>query len=102
MLTPPVYPGATKALDPIFHALNRYTCREVLNILRGGSMSVSEIHAQVKVGSRPNVSQAFAVLLEARLVDRRRVGRQNYYELRHAGWKELADYADKFLKLVDE
>jgi DNA-binding transcriptional ArsR family regulator len=90
------------ALDPIFHALNRYTCQEVLNILRDGAKPVSEIHARVKIGSRPNVSQALALLFEARLVDRRRVGRQNHYELRSAGWKELFNYTNKFLKLTDE
>lgn len=63
------------SLDHSFRALNRYTCQEVLEILRDGAKSVSEVHEKVKIGSRPNVSQALAALMEARLVDRRRVGR---------------------------
>lgn len=90
------------ALDPIFHALNRYTCQEVVNILRNGSKSVAEIHAKLKLVhvTRPTVSQCLALLLEARLVSRRRVGRQNYYELRRAGWEELAKFVNRFSQLT--
>src|SRR5512133_2648024 len=57
-----------------FHALNRYTGREVLDVLRKGPQSVSDIHAQIKVGSRASISQALAVLLEADMVSMRRQG----------------------------
>lgn len=89
------------ALGLIFHALNRYTCREVLDILVDGPLSVWAIHSRVKVVSRPSVSQALALLLEARLVTRRRIGRENYYELRLAGWKELAKFSSRFAALAE-
>jgi DNA-binding transcriptional ArsR family regulator len=79
-------------LDASFHALNRYTCREVLDILRRGPQSVSEIHSQVKVGSRANVSQAIALLLKAEMVSMRRQGRNSIYRLRPAQFRELARY----------
>lgn len=80
-------------LDASFHALNRYTCRKVLDILRHGPQSVSEIHSQADFSSRSNISQAIALLLKAEMVSIRRQGRNTIYQLRPAQFRELARYA---------
>jgi DNA-binding transcriptional ArsR family regulator len=82
------------SLSASFRALNRYSCCETLDILRKGPQSVSDIHAQVKVGTRANVSQALALLLEAEMVSMRRQGRNTIYQLRSASFKELIQYVE--------
>lgn len=73
-------------------ALNRYTCRKILDGLRRGPKSVEEIAAHVKFSSRPNISQALSVLLDAGLVSCRREGRQNFYQLQPFAFQELVTY----------
>jgi DNA-binding transcriptional ArsR family regulator len=86
------------SLSASFRALNRYSCCEILDILRKGPQSVSDIHAQVRVGTRANVSQALALLLEAEMVSMRRQGRNTIYQLRSAPFKELIRYLEGFNK----
>lgn len=76
-------------------ALKRYTCRRVLEQLRGGPKTVAEIAAPFQYSSRPNVSQALALLLKAGLVSRHRQGRQHYYRLRPKAFEELVSYLQK-------
>lgn len=84
-------------IDLSFRALNRETARQIAELLREGPRSVSDIAAHIKT-SRPAVSQSLALLQEARLVDRRRQGRHNIYQLRMAGWRELGSYAKRYMK----
>jgi DNA-binding transcriptional ArsR family regulator len=84
------------ALNKILRALNRYTCRKVLDELRRGPKSVGNIAASFTYSSRPNVSQALQLLLEAGLVTRRRQGRLHFYEIKLSGFKELDGYLDRF------
>ena len=83
------------SLEHSLTALRRYTCRRVLERLRGGPKTVAEISAQLQFSSRPNTSQALSLLLKAGMVSRHRQGRQNYYRLRSAPFKELASYLEK-------
>ena len=83
------------SLSKSFTALNRYTCRQVLEQLRGGPKSVTEIAAHFKDFSRSNISQALLLLLKAGLVSRRREGRLHYYQLRSAPFTELVSYLQK-------
>jgi DNA-binding transcriptional ArsR family regulator len=85
------------ALNKSFRALNRYTCRKTLDCLRAGPQPVAEIAARLKLGTRANISQALALLLEAGLVVRRRQGRQHFYEIKPAAFEELTDYLRGFL-----
>lgn len=87
------------SIDHSFRALNRYTCREVVDILRrGGSQSVAQIHSQIKIGTRANVSQALALLLKAAMVSCHHRGRQNLYQLRPAPLRELITYLKGVLR----
>ncbi len=80
-------------LDASFRALNRYMCRKIIDILRRrGPLSVAELAAHLKQVSRASVSQSLALLLEAGLVTRQRQGRNNFYQIRNAGFKELVSY----------
>jgi DNA-binding transcriptional ArsR family regulator len=78
--------------DASFHALDRYTCRKVLDILRRGPLPVSEIHTRLKFGTRANVSQAIALLLKAEMVSLRRQGRNSIYQLRPAPFEDFTRY----------
>ena len=79
------------SLDKSLRALNRYSCREILDQLRRWPMSVAEIAAPY-FSSRPNVSQALSLLLDAGLVSRHREGRQNFYRIRPLAFQELLTY----------
>ena len=81
------------SLDDSFRALNRYMCRKIIDQMRRhGPMSVAEIHSRMKIGSRAAVSQSLALLLKAGLVSLQRQGRNHFYEIRNAGFKELVSY----------
>jgi len=82
------------SIDKSFRALNRYTCRKVLDILRRGPMSVGETHSRMNMGTRASVSQAFAVLLKAGMVSVQRQGRNNIYQLRSAPFQEVGKYCN--------
>jgi DNA-binding transcriptional ArsR family regulator len=81
-------------LSASFSALNRYTCRKILDVLRRGPQSVAEIHAQIAIGTRANVSQALALLLKAEMVSSRRQGRNIIYQLRSAPFTDLIRYLE--------
>jgi DNA-binding transcriptional ArsR family regulator len=80
------------SLDASLHALKRYTCRQVLDILRRGPQSVSEIHSRMNFGSRAHVSQSIALLLKAEMVSMHRQGRNTIYQLCPAQFQEMARY----------
>lgn len=83
------------SISKTLRALNRYTARQVLDRLRHGPMSVRDIAATFKFGTRTHVSQALALLLYAGLVTRRREGRVHYYQVRAPGFNELVRYLKK-------
>lgn len=87
------------SLDASFRALNRYMCRKIIDILRRrGPQSVAEIHSRLKLTSRPNISQALALLLKADMVFIRRQGRNNIYLLRPAPFLELGRYCSRVVE----
>jgi DNA-binding transcriptional ArsR family regulator len=67
-------------VDLVFRALADPTRRRVLDLLRGGVRSVSELQADFKI-SQPALSRHLKVLRDARLVVFRRAGRLNVYQL---------------------
>jgi len=89
------------SIDKSLRALNRYTCRKVLEILRRGPLTVVEIHSRMNMGTRANVSQALARLFEAGLVTRRRHGRNHFYRLRPARIGVLIGYLRGFQETAD-
>lgn len=76
-------------------ALGDPTRRELLERLRGGPLSVTELAAGLPV-SRPAVSQHLRVLREARLVRDRRDGTRRLYEVDPDALGELRDWFDGF------
>lgn len=85
----------TATLDPLFHALADSTRRDILGLLRTGERSTGEI-ARAFPLSRPTISKHLRVLYEARLVQRRKRGRNQMYDLSPdplaAAHDWLADY----------
>lgn len=78
-----------------FDALGDPTRRAVLNRLRGGERSVSEIAEGMKV-TRPAISQHLKILKEARLVTVHAVGTRRVYAVDSRGIQALRDWLDGF------
>ena len=76
-------------------ALADPTRRAVIERLRAGRMSVSDIAAELPV-SRPAVSQHLKVLKEAGLVRDEADGTRRLYELDKRGIEELREWLDLF------
>jgi DNA-binding transcriptional ArsR family regulator len=64
-----------------YAALAEPSRRRILDLLRGGERSVSELVARIEL-SQPGVSKHLRVLREAGLVEVRSEGRQRWYRLR--------------------
>jgi uncharacterized protein (TIGR03086 family) len=62
--------------------------RRLLELLRGGEQTVTELAAQFRV-TRPAISQHLGILAEAGLVEVRRQGRYRYYRLNSTGMSTL-------------
>ena len=78
-----------------FDALGDPTRRAVLNRLRRGERSVSEIAEGMKV-TRPAISQHLKILKEARLVTVHAVGTRRVYAVDSRGIQALRDWLDGF------
>jgi DNA-binding transcriptional ArsR family regulator len=78
-----------------FDALGDPTRRAVLNRLRRGERSVSEIAEGMKV-TRPAVSQHLKILKAARLVTVHAVGTRRVYAVDSRGIEALRDWLDGF------
>lgn len=76
-------------------ALSDPTRRAVLERLRAGPRSVSQIAAGMPV-SRPAVSQHLKALKQAGLVRDEAVGTARVYRLHAEGLRELRDWLDSF------
>jgi DNA-binding transcriptional ArsR family regulator len=83
------------AYENALEALADPTRRAVLEQLRGGGRSVTEIAAQLPV-SRPAVSQHLKVLKEAGLVRDEPRGAARIYRIHADGLAELRDWLDGF------
>ena len=67
-------------LDSIFQALSDPTRREILEILKEGARSTGDLAEAFPV-TRPAVSRHLRVLHEAGLVERRKEGRRQIYDV---------------------
>ena len=68
------------ALSEVMKALSDPTRREILDMLKRGSLTASEIGAHFPI-SAPAISKHLSILLDAELVRCRREGKYLYYEL---------------------
>jgi DNA-binding transcriptional ArsR family regulator len=72
--------GATMPEADVFQAIAHPARRQLLDALREREQPVRELAARFDV-SRPATSQHLRVLLDAKLVSERRVGRENLYRI---------------------
>src|SRR4026209_2955641 len=83
--------SATVAEDKIFQALADRRRRAIFESLTRGEAAVKDLTARFDI-SQPAVSQHLAALKDARLVNRRRDGRNVFYRVEPRGMKPLIDW----------
>ena len=79
------------AVPNVFQILADPTRRRLVDALRGGERSVSELVEVVDIG-QPGVSRQLAVLQDAGFVAMRPEGRRRLYSLRPEPFQELDDW----------
>jgi DNA-binding transcriptional ArsR family regulator len=84
-------------VDSAFKALSDPTRRDILRLLRDGSLTSGEI-AQHFDAAWPTVSRHLAVLRDANLVLSTRVGQQIVYELNTSVFQEVVDHLRSWLR----
>jgi DNA-binding transcriptional ArsR family regulator len=82
-------------VNDVLAALAEPNRRRLLELLRGGEMTVTELASHFEV-TRPAISQHLGVLAEAGLVDVRQNGRFRHYRLNPAGMSTLRSALDAF------
>ena len=82
-------------IGKVIHSILEPNRREILNLLRNGELTSSEIAIQFKI-SAPAISQHLKELESSGLVVVRREGTKRFYRIRREGFKELKQYLDSF------
>lgn len=82
----------------VFEILGDPTRRRLVEALRTGERSVSELVEVVDIG-QPGVSRQLAILEEARFVRARPDGRRRLYALRPEPFRELDDWMRRYRDL---
>ncbi|WP_335869494.1 ArsR/SmtB family transcription factor [Bacillus sp. 2205SS5-2] len=77
------------------HSLSVPTRLTILQILRDGELTSSEIASHFSI-SAPAISQHLKVLESSGLVDVRKDGTKRIYRIRREGFTELKDFIDQF------
>ena len=80
-----------------FKALSSQSRRDILHLLKSGSLSVSEIGSHFTM-TGATLSHHLAVLREAGLITDRRRGKYIYYELNLTVFEEIAAWMKGFIK----
>jgi len=75
------------------------TRRKIVNVLRGGPITVGDVAQRVGV-SRPAVSQHLRVLQQCQLVDYESIGTRHVYRLDPTGLRDLRAWLDDFWDAV--
>jgi DNA-binding transcriptional ArsR family regulator len=92
--------GVVPAASDVFRALADSTRRELLDTLRAGEKTFSELRAPFDI-TAPSVAQHLQVLRDVGLVRSRRVGRHTYYRIRPEPLAEVADWLGAHRALTD-
>jgi DNA-binding transcriptional ArsR family regulator len=87
--------STTTAVPDLLSVLAEPNRRRLLELLRGGEMTVTELAAHFTV-TRPAISQHLGVLAAAGLVEVRRDGRFRRYRVRPDGMAALRSSLDAF------
>jgi DNA-binding transcriptional ArsR family regulator len=85
-------------VDAVFKALADESRRTVLDALRGGPASVSELAAMLPI-ARPGVSRHLRVLREVGLVEVRQIAQFRIYSLRTEPLAEVDGWLDHYRSL---
>jgi len=88
----------TKDLDAVFQSLADPTRRDILRRLRPREQSVGELAAQYDL-TFAAVSKHLQVLERAKLVRKRRLGREQLVELSPQGLRKADKYLESYRKL---
>ncbi len=88
-------------LNQTFIALSDPTRRLILNRLRRGTATVTELAEPFGI-SQQAISKHLAYLERTQLIEKRREGRQHFCTLRPAALKEACDWMDQYRRLWDE
>jgi len=94
-------PGPGQDLDAVFQALAHPVRREILEVLRGGDLTVGEL-ARPFSQSRPAISQHLDVLEGVGLVQRIPSGRKNVCRLIGAPLGDAAEWLDGYARYWTE
>ncbi|HSP07909.1 MAG TPA: metalloregulator ArsR/SmtB family transcription factor [Acidobacteriota bacterium] len=92
---------AAGGLDAVFSALADPTRRAILEQLRGGRASVTELAKPFRI-SYAAVSKHLAVLNEAGLIEMKKDGRIHWMHLRKGPLKEAVDWLDRYEQFWSE
>ena len=90
--------GTFIPVDAVFKALGDESRRTVLEALRGGPASVSELAAMLPI-ARPGVSRHLRVLREVGLVEVRKTAQFRIYSLRSEPLAEIDSWLDRYRSL---
>ena len=83
------------SLSLAFAALSDPTRRSIINRLTGGPATVHQLAAPFSI-SQQAISKHLAYLETARLIERRRVGRENFCALKPNTIRKVADWAEGY------
>ena len=86
------------AVPDVFEILGDPTRRRLVEALRSGERSVTELVELVDIG-QPGVSRQLAILEEARFVRVRPDGRRRLYALRPEPFRELESWTSRYRDL---
>ena len=89
------------ASSDAFHAVAEPNRRHILDVLRGGELSVGGLVEATGL-SYPLVSQHLKVLLDARTVVRRSEGRQRIYQLDASPIRVIRDWTSEYEQFWQE
>jgi DNA-binding transcriptional ArsR family regulator len=90
--------GTFSPVDAVFKALGDESRRTVLEALRGGPASASELAAMLPI-ARPGVSRHLRVLREVGLVEVRKTAQFRIYSLRSEPLAEIDGWLDHYRSL---
>ncbi len=91
----------TLSLDSIFGSLADPTRRDILNRVSENELSVSEI-AQPYDFTLAAISKHIKILEKAKLVIKRRQGKQQFVQVSPLAFKDATTYLENYQKLWDE
>lgn len=86
----PLTPGITELVADRFRALGEPARLQILNVLRGGELTVSELVEETGLG-QANVSKHLQLLYSLNFVARRKEGLHVYYALADRGVMRICD-----------